>query len=143
MITASLRAAGGFLIVDAGEDAEVHGNVAHFLFKDQIRHLQNRGLWPAAFGAGRETQAPADDLLTSNPNHVARDAAGDESESESESEEDDSDLMPNPNRRPAADSEDEEDEEQEGGDAKEEEPTSQAREGVAASAAEAAAACTS
>ena len=141
MITASRRAAGGFLIVDAGEDAEVHGNVAHFLFKDQIRHLQNRGLWPAAFGAGRETQAPADDLLTSNPNHVARDAAGDESESESE--EDDSDLMPNPNRRPAADSEDEEDEEQEGGDAKEEEPTSQAREGVAASAAEAAAACTS
>ena len=142
MMTASRRAAGGFLIVDVGEDAEVHGNVANFLFKDQIRHLQNRGLWPAAFGAGRETQAQADDLLTSNPNHMARDAAGDESESESD--EDDSDLMPNPNRRPAADSQDEGGDEQDGGGAEEEEPTSQAREDVsAAEAAAEAAACTS
>lgn len=124
--------------MDAGADAEMQGAVAHFLFKDQIRHLQNRGLWPAAFGAGRETQAPADNLLTSNPNHVARPNGGDESESE----EDDSDLMPNPNRRPATDSEDEaEEDEQEEGDA-EEATTSQAQGDMAAAAA-VTAACTS
>ena len=59
---------GGYLIVDKAqgdEDGDALGKVqatlAHHLYKDQIKHLKNRGLWPAAFdtdeGNGRKAAA--------------------------------------------------------------------------------------
>ena len=122
--------AGGYLIVDdelANADApadapdastaadapkeapKVRGTVAHFLYDAQIKHLQARGLWPAAFpqggsgggsgsgggcsGGGRGRGPPGedfDDLLVANPNHrgVPEDS-GEESEEESDDEDDD------------------------------------------------------
>ncbi len=99
--------AGGYLIVDdelANADApadapdastaadapkeapKVRGTVAHFLYDAQIKHLQARGMWPAAFpqggsgggngggcsGGGRgrgPSDEDIDDLLVANPNH--------------------------------------------------------------------------
>ena len=43
---------GGFLIINVTTDVEEYGDVAHFLYKDQIRYLQTRGLWPAGFASG-------------------------------------------------------------------------------------------
>ena len=43
---------GGFLIINVTMDVEEYGDVAHFLYKDQIRYLQTRGLWPAGFASG-------------------------------------------------------------------------------------------
>ena len=43
---------GGFLIINVTTDVEEYGDVAHFLYKDQIRYLQTRGLWPAGFAIG-------------------------------------------------------------------------------------------
>ena len=92
---------GGFLIINASTDVEEYGDVAHFLYKDQIRYLQTRGLWPAVFATGDR----------SNTHHDAPD---------SEESDDDDDLMPNPNhaRRVdlSEDEEEDEEEEEEGGD---------------------------
>ena len=99
---------GGYLIINASADVEEHGDVAHFLYKDQIRYLQNRGLWPAVFvTGGREAAGQG----------ASQHDAGDSDDSGS-----DDDLMPNPNHRKSrSDSEDEdedeeEDEEGDGGD---------------------------
>ena len=104
---------GGFLIINASADAEEHGDVAHFLYRDQIRHLQNRSLWPSAFETGgREAGQGAAEELTRNPNH-----RGDSDSEESENEDD---LMPNPNHargrggESESEDEDEDDEQEEG-----------------------------
>ena len=87
---------GGFLIINATTDVEEYGDVAHFLYKDQIRYLQTRGLWPAEFATGDR----------SNTHHDAAD---------SEDSDDDGDLMPNPNHARRVDhSEDEDEDEGEG-----------------------------
>ena len=58
-------AAGGFLIVDKVQgDADgdpvgkVQATLAHHLYRDQIRHLQGRGLWPADFETEAEPSEP-------------------------------------------------------------------------------------
>ena len=95
---------GGFLIINVTTDVEEYGDVAHFLYKDQIRYLQTRGLWPAEFATGDR----------SNTHHEAAD---------SEDSDDDDDLMPNPNHVRRVDlSEDEDgDEDEEDDEAEEEE----------------------
>ena len=85
---------GGFLIINASTDVEEYGDVAHFLYKDQIRYLQTRGLWPAVFATGDR----------SNTHHDAPD---------SEESDDDDDLMPNPNHARRVDLSEDEDEEEE------------------------------
>ena len=106
--------AGGFLIINPSTDAEEHGDVVHFLYKDQIRHLQTRGLWPAAFQTNREStsQPPAEELRGPNNQRSTVD-----SDYDSEDDDNDDDLVPNPNHaggRGDDSSEDEEGDEDEG-----------------------------
>jgi len=92
---------GGYLIVDrlsddAGDErTEVQGTVAHFLYRDQIRNLQTRGLWPAAFAEGSDvpTEAAGSSYvseLRANPNHYCHgDDLPPSSSDEEEGEEED------------------------------------------------------
>mmetsp|Transcript_15355 Transcript_15355/g.29962 ORF Transcript_15355/g.29962 Transcript_15355/m.29962 type:complete len:175 (-) Transcript_15355:620-1144(-) len=83
---------GGYLIVDKLPDAsndenaqKLHSTVQHFLFRDQIRNLQNKSLWPAQFEEIEGKAGRDDDMLRRNPNH----RIGGDSEEEGESEKDD------------------------------------------------------
>jgi probable RNA-binding protein EIF1AD len=91
--------AGGFLIVDrlaeaagssAGDVGKVQGTVAHLLYREQIKHLQARHSWPAAFvteeASRRAAHAAGDDLLRANPNHSASGLGCDEEDAEEEDE---------------------------------------------------------
>jgi probable RNA-binding protein EIF1AD len=94
---------GGYLIVDMAqgdEDGEAVGKVravlAHHLYRDQLRHLKSRGLWPSAFesetvangsaGRGVGDDYDIDLLMQRNPNQ-GRGMPGDSSEEEEEGEE--------------------------------------------------------
>ena len=100
---------GGYLIVDmlpGDEDGEalgkVQGTLAHHLYRDQIKHLKNRDLWPAGFDAAEEPPADTKD---------DDDGYGDL----------DDELHRNNNRRGGLSSDEEDEEEEEGGEEEEEE----------------------
>ncbi|EOD33292.1 hypothetical protein EMIHUDRAFT_122911 [Emiliania huxleyi CCMP1516] len=91
---------GGYLIVEREADEEAEGRevgkvqatLVHYLYRDQIRHLQSRSLWPSAFADG-DGAAAADEYgseaLHTNTNHAFRDLppSSDESEGGEEGEE--------------------------------------------------------
>ena len=63
---------GGYLLVDLmqqGDDddggglGKVQGTLAHHLYRDQIRNLKSRGMWPSAFDAEPATSASASAVL--------------------------------------------------------------------------------
>jgi len=97
---AALAPAGGYLIVEREADEEAEGRevgkvqatLVHYLYRDQIRHLQSRSLWPSAFADG-DGAAAADEYgseaLHTNTNHAFRDLppSSDESEGGEEGEE--------------------------------------------------------
>ena len=92
---------------------KVQATLAHHLYRDQIRHLQNLGLWPAAFETEPVAAASAlpplgDDFGREYGNEYGALGA-------------DGDLFVNHNRRGLSDSEGEEDEVDEGGEEGEEE----------------------
>jgi len=67
---------GTFMIVRKAEQNEtassrVVGLVTSVLFEDQIKHLKERGLWPAAFS----TPSRGEDLVERNPALLAEDDA--------------------------------------------------------------------
>lgn len=79
---------------DGTEDGapKVQANLAHYLYRDQIRHLQSRMLWPAAFDViGTDGAATASDAygseLTANMNHHFRDLATSSGEEKEEGDE--------------------------------------------------------
>ena len=107
---------GGYLIVDmaAGDEdgdavGKVQASLAHHLYRDQIKHLKNRGLWPAAFDADEGTndqqqdggdgeadgdEYAGDDLLmqrNANRRNMYVSSDEDEEEEDEEEEEDDED----------------------------------------------------
>ena len=98
--------------------------LAHFLFRDQVRHLISRGLWPEGFAQMEGGKAAA--VGAREDAHGSAEGQDDAKEQlrlpPSDSEEDDSedDLWVNPNRRHEVEYSEEEDEEEEGEDEDEE-----------------------
>lgn len=100
---------GGYLLVDmiqGDEDGEalgkVRANLAHHLYRDQIRHLQSRGKWPSGFETAPPTQSQEEpeqgdeygalgdgDLPTNSNRRCLSDSEDDDDEEEDEEEEDD------------------------------------------------------
>lgn len=107
---------GGYLLVDmvqGDEDGDALGKVqatlSQHLYRDQIRHLQSRGQWPAGFEAGEAATGAGASATTS----AAASVAPDESSSANEYLEEDEygGLPANKNRRGLSDSEDEDEDE--------------------------------
>lgn len=102
---------GGYLIVERGEqqqqhegagasdgpnESTEHSTLAHFLYRDQIRHLQSRGLWP--FGESDDLPPSAENgskdyggQLCANTNRAHQVPDSDSSEDESDEDESDDD----------------------------------------------------
>lgn len=99
---------GGYLIVERGEEEpgqqgeavdkseestskQQHGTLKHFLYRDQIRNLQSRGLWPFDSDGGPSAEYGETDYgseLHANVNRAHQKDVSDSSEEES-SEDDD------------------------------------------------------
>jgi probable RNA-binding protein EIF1AD len=81
---------------DDGDAPKVQATLAHYLYRDQIRHLQNRKLWPPEFDQGdAEVSSTGDQYgageLRANTNHDFRELPatteeGEDRDSESEEE---------------------------------------------------------
>lgn len=80
--------------MEASDDdaPKVQATLAHYLYRDQIRHLQNRKLWPPEFGQGDAATSGTGDAygageLRANTNHDFRDLPASSEESEGEGSE--------------------------------------------------------
>jgi probable RNA-binding protein EIF1AD len=97
---------GDYVIVDKGDESlnEIEGEdsggfrfmIAHILYKDQIKHIKNEGLWPIEF------EDVETDRVDSNANEKEEDSEGEEHESRDgisyDYAEHDEDLFINTNR---------------------------------------------
>ena len=121
---------GGYLLVDKAEGdsdgaavGKVQATLAQHLYRDQIRHLQSRGLWPSGFDV-KEEKAPVatqDAAFARGNDYLGEDEYGD--------------LPANRNRRGGLRAQDDEEEEEE--QEQEEEEEADGREPAAAAGADA------
>ena len=121
---------GGYLLVDKAEGdsdgaavGKVQATLAQHLYRDQIRHLQSRGLWPSGFDI-KEEKAPVatqDAAFARGNDYLGEDEYGD--------------LPANRNRRGGLRAQDDEEEEEE--QEQEEEEEADGREPAAAAGADA------
>lgn len=80
--------------MEASDDdaPKVQATLAHYMYRDQIRHLQNRKLWPPEFEQGdAEINSTGDEYgaseLRANTNHDFRDLPASSGEGEDEDSE--------------------------------------------------------